>query len=119
MKSARIAFVDLPRMLREILKNVLDAQPDFSVVAEYPSGIPLITAARESIADVLIAGMQDASNENLDEVVTAYPKIKVMAIEASGRWMFIYELCPRRITLGEVSPAELVDVIRGSLDGAS
>ena len=119
MKPTRIAFVDLPRMLREILKNVLDTQPDFSVVAEYPSGVPLIAAARGSVADVLIAGMHEASNENLDEVVTAYPKIKVMVIEASGRWMFLYELCPRRITLGEISPGGLIDVIRGSLDGAS
>jgi DNA-binding NarL/FixJ family response regulator len=117
VKQTRIAFVDLPRMLREILKNALLAHPDFSIVAEFTSDVSLTSAATRSSADLLIAGMSDASDEDLDEVVNAYPRIKVLAIEAGGRWMFLYELHPRRITLGEVSPKQFVDIIRDSLDG--
>lgn len=119
MEQTRIAFVDLPRMLREILKNVLGAQPDLRVVAEFPSDVSLKAAASRSSADVLIAGMSDAGDEDLDEVVTAHPRIKVLAIESGGRWMFLYELRPRRVTLGEVSPERFVDLIRGSLGGVS
>jgi hypothetical protein len=54
----------------------------------------------------------------MDEVMTAYPKIKVLAIETGGRWMFLHELRPRRIALGEVSPERVVDLIKRSLGGA-
>ena len=119
VEQTRIAFVDLPRMLREILKDALAAHSDFSVVAEFSSDVSLTIAATRSSADVLIAGMSDAGDEDLDEVVTAYPRIKVLAIETTGRWMFLYELRPRRITLGEASPEQLVEIIRGSLDGVT
>jgi hypothetical protein len=118
MGLTRIAFVDLPQMLRDILKGVLGAYPDFHVVAEFPGRVSLTTAAARSRADVLIAGISDASDADLEEVVTTYPRIKVLGIEPGGRWMFLYELLPRRITIGEVSPERFVNLIRGSLDGA-
>ncbi len=113
MELTRIAFVDLPRMLREILKSALVAHPEMSVVAEFPSDVSLSVAAVRSNADVLVAGLADASDEHLDEVVTAHPRIKVLAIEAAGRWMFLYELRPRRVTVGEVSPEQFVDLVKG------
>jgi hypothetical protein len=118
LEQTRIAFVDVPRILREILTNVLVAHPEFSVVAEFPGDVSLKAAARQSSADVLIAGVTDAGDEDLDEVMTAHPRIKVLAIETSGRWMFLHELRPRRVTLGEVSPECMVDLIKRSLGGA-
>jgi DNA-binding NarL/FixJ family response regulator len=119
VEPTRIAFIDLPQMLREILKNVLGAQPDLRVVAEFPSDVSLTAAATRSSADVLIAGLSEAGDEDLDQVVTTYPRIKVLAIEAGGRSMFLYELRPRRVTVGEVSPERFVDLIRGFPDGVS
>jgi DNA-binding NarL/FixJ family response regulator len=116
MEPTRIAFVDLPRMLRDILTHALTADPVFTIVAAYPAGTGLVAAAARSKADVLITALPDAGEDSLDAVVTHYPKVKVLAVESRGDWMFLYELRPQRTVLGEVTPDRVVQLIKGSVE---
>jgi hypothetical protein len=49
------------------------------------------------------------------ELMAANPRVKVLAVAGDGRRVFLHELRPQTVALGEVSPAGLIDAIRAAM----
>ena len=111
--STRIVLVNLPRMLREIIEDVVAAAPDLDVVetVERPTG--LIAVVDGAKADFLIAG--DDALEDVGVLLRERPRLKVLAVAGDGRQTFLYELRPQKVSLGEVSPQNLLEAIRAAI----
>jgi len=111
--STRIVLVNLPRMLREIIEDVVAAAPDLDVVetVERPTG--LIAVVDGAKADFLIAG--DDALEDVGVLLRERPRLKVLAVAGDGRQTFLYELRPQEVSLGEVSPQNLLEAIRAAI----
>jgi hypothetical protein len=104
----RVALLDLPRMLSEIVEEILDQAEDVTVVA----------AGDEPRTDVFIVGAQ---HDELPPVGLAQlerqPKAKVLTIDRNGRDAHLYELRPHRTALGELSADTLLSAV-GAARGA-
>jgi hypothetical protein len=118
VEPIRIAFVGLPRMMGEIIRDALADQTDLRVVAEYESAADLRAGANE-IVDTLIAEKSTLTGDELRRTFAEYPAVKVLVIEDDGTGAYFYELHPRRTPLGELSPARLVAILRESSRGPS
>jgi DNA-binding NarL/FixJ family response regulator len=112
--DVRILLVDMPRMLREIIQNVVDAHPGVTVAGVHPQAVPLVAAVDAVRADVVIFG-QDSPGlvEAGRELIEQRPRVQLMAVSDDGRRATLSGLRPYREPLGEVEPSRLVEAIRG------
>lgn len=98
----RVALLDLPRMLNEIVKEILDQAEDVIVVE----------AGSEPETDVFIVGTQQ---DELPPVGLAQlerqPRAKVLTIDRNGQDAHLYELRPHRTALGELSADTLLSAV--------
>jgi hypothetical protein len=106
----RVAVVDLPQMLSEIVKDILDRAADVAVVDAI--------RGEEVDADIVIL---PAPNDELpsdgEEQLERRPRGKILTIGGEGRYAYLYELLPRRTALGELSEATLLAAVRGAQAG--
>jgi hypothetical protein len=63
--------------------------------------------------DIVVLSVTSAEDATLVPALFAqWPRAQVMTVKQSGDDAAAYELAPRRIALGQLSPAEIVDKLR-------
>jgi DNA-binding NarL/FixJ family response regulator len=102
-------------MLCDIISSTLRSQPDMDVVGEPCDGVDVITAARQTHADVVVIGLSDSElPADCAKLFDLHRRIPVLGVAGDGRRAFLYELRPQRTPLGELSPQELVNAVRAA-----
>lgn len=115
VEQIRIVLAELPRMLRDIVSDTITRQSDMLVVDELPRRRDRPASGRRRGVDVVITGLEDGRlDERYTQLMQADPRLKVLGITVDGRRAFLFELRPRRILLGDVSPDGLLDAIRST-----
>jgi DNA-binding NarL/FixJ family response regulator len=118
-RQVRVLIVDLPGLLRGIVRATVEGQPDMSVVGEVPGDMEIWTVVEDTGADVVV---MDATHPALgDPAQPGYPPAwsaarQILALSADGRESFLYALRRAPVPLGELSPARLAAVIRAGED---
>ncbi len=102
-------------MLCDIITDTVTNQCDMEVVGLLTDRRCLLSQATETLADVVVVGLEESElPDECRSLFDTQPWIRVLGIAADGRRAFLYELLPQRSPLGEVSPEQLVEVIRTS-----
>jgi DNA-binding NarL/FixJ family response regulator len=114
MAPIRIALASLPQLLHDIVVPTLSSEPDMEIVGEASGPGQLSAVVRESSADVVIAACERLEVESLARLINGSPST-LLAITDEGRRGVLYQLCPKETDLGEISPRELVNAIRGAV----
>jgi DNA-binding NarL/FixJ family response regulator len=108
----RVLVAEVSGVLRDIIDTMLAAQPDIEIVA----GGAQSSAVRVMLVedpDVVVIGLGDNDPpEAIEELFRRYPQARVLGIAGDGRHAYMHELRPHRVSLGELSPEQLVQVIR-------
>jgi DNA-binding NarL/FixJ family response regulator len=103
-------------MLCDIVRDAFARERDMEVVGVLPTLDTLLADARETRADVVILGLADTELPPVcGELIAAHPLMKVLAVAGDGRRVFLHELRPQTVSLGEVSPQELIDAVRSAV----
>lgn len=109
----RIVLVDMPNMLRDLLEHTLSAEPDMVVLAAEPDVDALARAAEEADADVVIVGLQHGELPgSAHDLLAKLSRKKVVGVEAEDGETVLYELRPRRTSIGRATPSSLATAIR-------
>jgi hypothetical protein len=111
---ARILLLGMPRILRDLIRSIVDRQPDMRVVAEIEDdGVELRRIERPR-ADFVIVGLRDSDLPTVcDRLLRIRPATKIVGVSREGRRAILYELRPHAEPLGEMSQQTLLDLIRG------
>jgi hypothetical protein len=109
-----IAFIDMPRMLREILDDALSGG-DVRLVDETRSGGGLVGAVDRSGAAFVIVSAETTGASEVCRLLEERPRVKVFAIADGGRDGCLYELRPNLVLVGDLSRQTLARTV---LDGA-
>jgi hypothetical protein len=108
----RVLMSGLPRILRDIVSELVAEQADMRVVGAFADDVGPDTLA-ELRPDVLVLGSRAADVPALCRgLVQRRPALKVLAVEGDGRRAWLYEMRPHQTLVGEISPAALLDTIR-------
>lgn len=100
-------------MQRDIVRSVIAQQPDMEVVSEYPEPENFFRSPPSVMPDVIILGTgKDKVVERYRRVLLRNPELRIVEVDAEGRRLSVCQLKPHRVSLGELSPNELVAVIR-------
>jgi hypothetical protein len=100
VSPVRVLLVGLPRMLSEIVHELLASHSDIA-----------ITDAAER-ADVVICAREHC--DECRELLWVRPRLKVIAVSGEGREAELHELRPHERLLGNLAPERLLAVIRSA-----
>jgi DNA-binding NarL/FixJ family response regulator len=112
LERTRIVLVDMPPLLREIVRETLAREPDLDVVAEYEAGVDVRRAVDDADADFVIVGADATARASVASVVCGQRGTRAIEVRSDGRESVLYELRPHRVSLGEISPETLLRTIR-------
>lgn len=86
MESRRIILANEPRLLREMLKRVVDKQPDLQVVGEVSDWAELPSTIEQTEAQwVILSLLADGKMPEIaDSLLAAHPKLHVLAVALDG-----------------------------------
>jgi hypothetical protein len=110
--KTRILLAVMPRMLADIVRNVIASQIDFELAGELLDTAGLAQAVSSKTADVLIVG-GSVGSDAVRRLLYQQPRLRIVTIETGGRQGAVLELRPHVGPLGELSCATLVAAIRG------
>lgn len=114
LEQIRILLVDMPRLAREMIDAAIAAQNDMRVVATTADPAELAAAAGTVRPSFVIVGLD--GDELPAEALALFdeqPRLKVLGLEADAGRAYLWQLRPEKRPLGELSPAAVVEVIRG------
>jgi DNA-binding NarL/FixJ family response regulator len=110
--SITLLLVEMPRMLRDVIRNILDVEPDLRVVADDVEASALIERVERDRPDVVVLLAEPGSPPDMcEELLNRFPRMAVVALEEHGQRGSIYRLRPTRARVAEISSAELVTAI--------
>lgn len=99
----RVAIIGLPPLIRELVRDLIAGNEDMAIVerGDAADGV-----------DVCIVGTEEDAVSLCDVPRMSRPP-RVIGISSDGRRTTLCELRPVVSALGDLSPDELLDVIRG------
>jgi DNA-binding NarL/FixJ family response regulator len=116
MKPLRILLASMPRMLIEMITQIIAKEPEFVIVGAISECSDLTAAVRRSQADLLIVGQRSfAEATDIPAVLSSSYPTKILTITESGQCGALHELRPHRETLVDISAASLVAAIRTAI----
>jgi chemotaxis response regulator CheB len=106
-------LIDMPQLLRQIIRDVVDTHPDMTVVRVHPRRVPLVEAVDRDEAQVVVFGQESAGlSRECRELLEVRPRVQVLTVSGDGTATTSYGLRSHREPFGEVEPAQLADAIR-------
>jgi hypothetical protein len=102
-----VVLVDLPRMLSELLRTLLEPEPDIRV----QRGSAALGAAPPRVLIVGVERPEDA--RTWCRLLEGAGRTKILTVTGGGRDAALYELRPHHTPLGELSAARLLEAVRG------
>ena len=118
MAPTCIAFIDMPRMLREIVDEALSTRRDVRIVDETRDGDGLVAAVDRSEAAFVVVSAERVGPTEVCRLLAQRPRVKVFAIADGGRDGCLYEQRPNLVLVNELSPANLVQAMLGKANDA-
>jgi DNA-binding NarL/FixJ family response regulator len=112
LEQIRIVLAGMPRMLREIVREIVQRELDMTVVAETADQAELVRLLGGRQAEVVLAGTEGLRGADVDRLFDRHPRLKLLAVSGVGSEAVLYELRPRKVALGELAPGTLTAAIR-------
>lgn len=112
MNSIRIHLGPLPPMLRTMINDLLEEEPDMTVVGNSYAGEDSLVAASADKADMLISQEQTSLGDScLSAIVTQNPSA-ILAISPHGNGGTCINLVHRTISLDRAGTSALANTVR-------
>ncbi len=113
MKKIRVLLANRPRMMREVVKELIERQEDMEVVGEVLDPLGLLVAVRETEADAVILGVMDSEEPGLcSHLLAEYPNLTILGLASDGKTAFIR---PRRQEIDDPSEESILGALRHAI----
>jgi DNA-binding NarL/FixJ family response regulator len=117
MRKIKVLLASRPKMLSEVIRNMLERQPDMEVVGEVLDPIELLLTTRARPVDVVIVTPLDSEGEPkiCRHLLAEHPQLKIVALSSEGEAAFLYESNSRQQLIAEPSEQSILGAIRESM----
>lgn len=113
--KTRVLLIDMPRILRDILARVIDAQPDMCVVGQERHPSVFQSAVQESEPEFVVVGLEHGDLPVECQIsLESGAKPRLIGVELTDGRVFLYRLQPKPERISETSlmPAGVAAAIR-------
>jgi chemotaxis response regulator CheB len=119
MRKIRFLLANHPRMLRLLMREMIERQPDMEVVGEALDPLNVTSAAQETEADIVVVAVNnDESQELRRRLLEQCPNIVILALSWSGNTAFIEQLRPQRRDMVDPSEATIIGALRRAVQAS-
>ena len=117
MKKIKILLSSRPKLLSEVIRNLIEQQPDMEVVGEVIDPIQLIGAARMMTVDVAIVTPLESNEEPkiCRHLLAEYPSLKIITLSKKGEAAYLYQSGSPSLPIDEPSSQSILGTIRKAL----
>ena len=114
MGERKVLLLGTSRLFGDLVKGIVEPADDVRVVAEVSSADALPDALEETDADFVVAAVDEepTSTKPYLDLLEQRPRLRVLILAGEGRRGMLWELRPRRVPIGEVSPTALLAALR-------
>jgi DNA-binding NarL/FixJ family response regulator len=106
----------VPRVLRDTFAQALADADDVEVQGAGVDPMEILLATGDFRADVVVIVMERGKIPGIaTHLVAEYPHVKVLGVMGNSGLAMLYELQPRLVPLGEISPTGLLRAIRTAM----
>lgn len=111
----RVLLLEIPKLLRDILEQTIRHDDDYELIVDRRSATAML-AGQAVLPDAVILGLTAAEDATLVPTLLArWPTTQVVTVAQTGGDTLIYELRPSCRMMNNVTPAEILAVLRGSV----
>jgi DNA-binding NarL/FixJ family response regulator len=116
MQTIKVLLASRPKMLSDVIKNLIDSQQDMELLGEVFDPIELLIAVRTTQVDAVIVTPLDLEVESriCHHLLAQNPQLKIVTLSAKGDAAFLYELNSRKKYIDEPSGQSILGAIRDS-----
>ena len=92
MKKIKVMLASRPKMISDVIRNIIERQPDMMMVGEVIDPIRLLYATKETSVDVVIVTPLNSNGEPkiCSHLLAEHPTLKVVTLSAKGEAAYLY-----------------------------
>jgi len=117
MNKIKVMLASRPKMLSEVIRCIVELQPDMEVVSEVVDPIELLLSVSTIKVDVVILTPLNSEGEPkiCNYLLAECPQLKIVTLLAKGEIAFLYRSGSPKKRIGEPSEQSILGAIRESL----
>jgi DNA-binding NarL/FixJ family response regulator len=117
MQKIKVMVASRPQMLSDVIRNMIDRQPDMIMVGEVIDPIKLLFAIRETPVDVVIMTPLKVNGEPkiCSHLLVEYPSLKVFTLSAKGEAAYLYQSGAPKLRIDDPCGQSILEAIREAL----
>jgi DNA-binding NarL/FixJ family response regulator len=117
MHKIKVMLAGRPKMVSDVIKSIIEHQPDMILVGDVIDPIKLLFATRETSVDVVIVTPLDANGEPriCSHLLAEHPHLLVVTLSSKGEAAYLYRSGTRRLRIIEPCGESIVGAIRKAL----
>jgi len=106
-----------PKLLSEVIRNLIEHQPDMIMVGDVLDPINLLFAARETAVDAVIMTPLKVNGipKICSHLLKEHPRLKVVALSSKGEAAYLYQSDVPRFRIDEPTGISILSAIREAL----
>ncbi len=117
MKIIKVMLASRPKILSDVIRNIIEHQPDMIIVGEVIDPIKLLFVLRETAVDVIILTPLKANGEPIIcmHLLAKYPLLKIVTQSAEGDAAYLYQTGAIKRRLEDPSGQSILQAIREAM----
>ena len=117
MEKIKVLLSSRPKLLSEVIRNMIEHQPDMEVVGEVLDPIQLLITTRSMPVDVvIITPLKANGNPRIcSQLLGEHPLLKILILSAESKVAFLYQSGSPKIRIDEPSKQSILSAIRESM----
>lgn len=117
MRKIKVLLASRPKLLSEVIRYLIERQPDMIVVSEVLDPIDLLLAVKATNADVVIVTPLPANGDPdiCILLLAEYPLLIIVTQSAKGEAAHLYQSGVRKKRLDEPSEQSILGAIREAM----
>ncbi|MEJ2544077.1 MAG: hypothetical protein P8Y99_08410 [Calditrichaceae bacterium] len=117
MQKIKIMLASRPKIISEVIRNIIEHQPDMILIGEVIDPIRLLYTIRETSVDVVILTPIKANGEPkiCSHLLAEHPSLIIVALSAEGEAAYLYKLDVPRLRIDNPSGQSILVAIREAL----
>mgnify|MGYP006309040177 FL=1 len=115
MPQINVMLSSRPKLLSEVIQNLIKRQPDMKLVGEVIDPIELIFALRITSADVVIITPLKTNGDPriCCQLIEEHPLLRILILTLESKALYIYQSGLEKRCIKAPSEQIIIDIIRG------
>ena len=115
MGTIKILLSSRPKLLSEVIRNLIESQLDMEIIGEVIDPLQLLSVVRDTLADAVIITPLRANGEPriVHQLLKEYPLMKIVTLSSQGDAAYLYRLNHPRLLLASPSGPPILNALRG------